>query len=247
MKKRPNILSIGGFDPSGGAGVLADVKTIEALKGVGMAVQTANTVQTEDLFLSVNWFSSDEIIIQLKALLNRYVFDGVKIGLIHDFLFLNKFIPLLRENNPSVIIVWDPVLSASAGFKFDQDLSVLSQVLSKVDYITPNWNEMRKLSKAETAQLGGELLSAYTKVYLKGGHHETNPGKDFLFDNENVKSFNPKPGPYSEKHGSGCVFASALVVNLCKGYPEQKAILRAKRYIEQFLKSDASKLGRHNG
>ena len=73
-KKNNYILTIAGFDPSGGAGILADVKTFEQNKCIGMAVQTANTIQTEDEFLSVNWVNEDIVIKQLEKLLIKYTF-----------------------------------------------------------------------------------------------------------------------------------------------------------------------------
>lgn len=245
MKTRPYILTLAGFDPSGGAGVLADVKTFEANKCLGMAVQTANTIQTEDHFASVNWLSEEDVLAQLKLLIERYSFAGVKIGLIPSFSFLAKAIDVIRSKNESAIIVWDPVLSASAGFDFEHDLNELEQVLKQVNYITPNWNEITQLSGLSDALEGAKALSKSTKVYLKGGHHPDYPGKDFLVCNEEIKAFNPKPGDFNPKHGSGCVLASALTANLVLGYPEQKAILRTKRYMEEFLKSSLSLLGHH--
>lgn len=245
MKTRPYILTLAGFDPSAGAGVLADVKTFEANKCVGMAVQTANTIQTEDYFTSVNWLSEADILMQLSVLMDRYSFAGVKIGLIPSFSFLTKAIDLIRSKNESAIIIWDPVLSASAGFDFEHDLEASEGLLKQVNYITPNWNEVKQLSGLPDALQGAILLSKSTAVYLKGGHHPNYPGKDFLVRNGEIKAFNPKQGDFSQKHGSGCILASALTANLVLGYPEQKAILRTKRYMEEFLKSSLSLLGHH--
>jgi hydroxymethylpyrimidine/phosphomethylpyrimidine kinase len=72
-------------------------------------------------------------------------------------------------------------------------------------------------------------------VYLKGGHREDLPGKDILFTGQKEFTFNPRPGNYDEKHGSGCVFSAALTANLSKGYPLRKSILRAKRFVEHYL------------
>lgn len=245
MIKRPNILTIAGFDPSGGAGVLADVKTFEAHKCTGFAVQTANTIQTEDEFLRVNWIDQAVVIDQLKTICERYSIQGVKIGLVPSFAFLLEAIPIVRSANENVKIIWDPILSASAGFNFKHDLSALISVLSLVDWLTPNWNEIKQLSGKEDGLEGAKVLGDFTRIYLKGGHNEKSQGKDYLFYQDSVKSFNPKAGKYYEKHGSGCVFSAALISNLMRGYPTQKAVLRSKRYIEHFLKSDSSKLGKH--
>ena len=148
---------------------------------------------------------------------------------------------------PNIKIVWDPVLSASAGVDFGQDLSELSVVLEKVFLITPNWSEAIKLSGNDDAIAGAKELSNITKILLKGGHNPENLGRDILFDDEGELFFKPKPGNYSPKHGSGCVYASALAATIAKGYPQQKAILKAKRYIEYFLASSNTLIGRHKG
>ena len=245
MIKRPNIITIAGFDPSGGAGVLADVKTFEAHRCNGFAVQTANTIQTEDDFVSVKWVEEALIKDQLQTLCNRYAIQGVKIGLVPSLSFMLDILPIVRDVNKKLIIVWDPILSASAGFDFKHDLAQLAEVLSKVDYITPNWNEIKQLSGNNDSLQGAHALAEFTQVYLKGGHNEGDLGKDYLFNENGKRSFNPKAGKYFEKHGSGCVFSSALISNLLRGYPTQKAVLKSKRYIEEFLKSDSSKLGKH--
>ena len=245
MKKRPHILSIAGFDPSGGAGILADVKTFEANRCVGMAVQTANTIQTEDAFLSVNWIEERKVINQLNVLLEGYTFTAFKIGLVHSLSFLNEIIPLLRKNNEKAKIIWDPILSASAGFDFGHELSALNSVIEKVDWMTPNWNEAVRLDMVEKESDKIKNDFNGTNIYLKGGHNEKNIGRDYWLKNGNTRILNPKKGRYAEKHGSGCVFSSALAANLANGYPEQKAVLRTKRYVEQFLKSSETLLGHH--
>lgn len=246
-KKNNYILSIAGFDPSGGAGVLADIKTFEQHKCIGMAVQTANTIQTEDEFVSVNWLNENTIINQLELLLSKYRFDYVKIGLIPNLEFLKAIITILKAKNTDIKIIWDPVLSASAGFDFKYSLNELESVLNQIYLITPNWNEVKILSKNTDALVGAKFLSQFTKVILKGGHNESNLGKDYLFQNGVSKSFNPKKTvkPIYTKHGSGCVFSSSIAANLQRGYPLHKSVLKAKRYIEGFLSSNKTLIGKH--
>ena len=245
MKTRPKILTIAGFDPSGGAGILADIKTIEANKCLGFAVCTANTIQDELEFVSPNWIAEEEVFAQLDILMKIHTFDYVKIGLISSFEFLRRVSSKLIAQNPSLKIIWDPILSASAGFDFKHDLSELKTVLKDVYMITPNWNEIKQLSGNEDALVGAALLAQFTHVYLKGGHHPTTKGKDYLFFDGKVNVFNPKKKVNYEKHGSGCVFSSALTANLAKKYPVVKACLRSKSYMYKFLNSSPTLLGTH--
>ncbi len=245
MKKRPNILTIAGFDPTSGAGLSADLKTFEVHQCYGMAVQTANTLQTGEVFRSVNWVKEELILEQLSLLLDRYHVDAVKVGLIPSFDFLIEALRKVEQKNGTCLIVWDPVLSTSSNFDFQHEQKELFNVLDRVDWLTPNWNECKRLSANQNAVEGARILGSKTNVLLKGGHNEAAIGMDFLFAKGSETHFKPKVGIYSEKHGSGCVFASALTANLVLGYPQAKAVLRAKRYVERFLKSDSSLLGFH--
>lgn len=244
-------LTIAGFDPSGGAGVLADIKTFEHFKCIGMAVQTANTIQTENQFISVNWIEEELIIKQLDVLLKQYRFKTIKIGLIKNINQLNKIVDLCLKYNSKTKIIWDTVLSASTGYNFDITTTGLNDILKKIYLITPNWNEVNQLADLSDSIESAKLLAQYTKVYLKGGHNNKQQGKDYFFEMSKghliQKSFNPKPTvkPISQKHGSGCVFSSALVANLAQGYPLTKSILRSKRYIEHYLSSNKTLLGQH--
>ncbi|MGB0887632.1 MAG: hydroxymethylpyrimidine/phosphomethylpyrimidine kinase [Vicingaceae bacterium] len=245
MKNRPKILTIAGFDPSGGAGLLADVKTIEANKCAAFAVCTANTVQNENEFVAVNWIAEEEVFAQLDILLKEHQFKYVKVGLIPSLDFLKKIIANLQSSISNVKIVWDSVLSASAGFDLGYDLSALKEVLKGIYIVTPNWNEIKQLSGNDDAQKGAELLAELTNVYLKGGHNPTTKGKDYFYFEGQVLSFNPKIKVLYDKHGSGCVFSSVLTANLAKDYPIIKACLRSKAYMYKFLNSSPTLLGTH--
>ncbi|GAB4250498.1 MAG: hydroxymethylpyrimidine/phosphomethylpyrimidine kinase [Vicingaceae bacterium] len=245
MSSHPKILTIAGFDPCGGAGVLADIKTIEANKCLGMAVITANTIQNECEFLNPNWVDEKIIFEQLDCLLKKHQFNVVKIGLIPSFEFILKISSKLRENNPLVKIIWDPILSATAGFNFHKNTVDLEPVLKHVFLITPNWDEVKILSANKDAIEGAKTLAKYTTVYLKGGHSDK-PGKDYLFYKGKVYPFNPKnKKTIYPKHGSGCVFSSALSAHLAKNYPIIKACLNSKRYVEHYLSSTKDLIGYH--
>ncbi|OJJ20543.1 hypothetical protein BKI52_19000 [marine bacterium AO1-C] len=247
-KGRPNILTIAGFDPSGGAGLLADTKTFEAHKTLGMAVCSALTVQNDEQFTKTNWVSLEDIKEQLDILHERFTFKVVKIGLVESFDALQQIIAYLKEQNPRVKIVCDPVLKASAGFVFHSEVEreTLEAVLSELFLLTPNWEEVQQLSGQEDAKAGAKYLSQFCHVYLKGGHNTEHPGKDFLLHKDQKEhALNPKQTNVEGKHGSGCVFSSALAAHIALEYPLLKACVRAKDYVTKFLASNDSKLGYH--
>jgi len=247
-KERPNILTIAGFDPSGGAGLLADIKTFEAHKTLGMGVCSALTAQNDVQFTKTNWVSLEEMKEQLQVLQERFSFKVVKIGLIESFEILQKIVAYLKEMNPKVKIICDPVLKASAGFVFHSEVAqkTLEAVLSELFLLTPNWEEAQQLAGQEDAKAGAKYLSQFCHVYLKGGHNVANPGKDFLLQKDQKEhALNPKKIGVKAKHGSGCVFSSALAAHIALEYPLLKACVRSKEYVTRFLASNEGKLGYH--
>ena len=248
---RPYVLTIGGFDPTGGAGVLADIKTAERLRCYGMSVLTANTVQREDKVLSVNWLSNAFIKEQCDAL-KQVDFKAIKIGIVQNVEMLSAILKMTAEYWPKATLIWDPVVKASDNttfFNFESNFDFTS-ILSKVDMITPNSNELSYLSKKENTEERLSELSKSTQVYLTGGHNEERIGVVGLdyFAAENgvgLKKLNPKAGTYSEKHGSGCILSTAIACNLALEYPMHLALLKSKRYIEKVLGSNKTLLAYH--
>ncbi len=247
---RPIVLSIGGFDPSGGAGVLADTKTFEQHNCLGFAVQSAITVQTEDQFLSVNWISYEKIIEQLSPLLAHYSISTIKIGLIENLEVLNQLLHWLKQNASQSKIIWDPILTASAGKIFHTDVSneLLKQLLNKVDLITPNSEEVKLLAKQENASRAADDLSRFTNVLLKGGHRVDALGQDVLIDkNGSAYVLEPKVEHAYSKHGSGCVLSAAITSNIALEHTLYDSCVKAKRYIEKVLNSNKNLLAYHVG
>ncbi|MFN3403428.1 MAG: hydroxymethylpyrimidine/phosphomethylpyrimidine kinase [Cytophagaceae bacterium] len=248
MKERANCLAIAGLDPSAGAGLLADIKTFEQNKVYAFGISSASTVQNDSNFYSVSWVPFEEMKEQMEKLFDKFSVSWVKIGLIENLETLKKIIFFLKEKQPQVKIIWDPVLSASAGFTFHDDwkLSNISEVLDHIYMITPNWNEIKKIIPDATPLIAAGMISRQCKVYLKGGHNIETPGKDFLIIDGKEHPFNPKAGNVYPKHGSGCVLSSALTANLASGYTLIKSCLRSKDYTYKILKSNNRLLGYHH-
>ncbi len=119
-EERKFVMSIAGFDPSGGAGLLADMKTFEQHKVYGLSVNTANTIQTARSFHSIQWMTLEEVISTADTLLEAFPVQVVKTGIMPSFDFLNEVITFVKSRNPDIKIVVDPVLSASTGFNFQE-------------------------------------------------------------------------------------------------------------------------------
>jgi len=252
-KKRPFVLSIAGFDPSGGAGILADIKTYEANKVCGMGVVSALTFQNDISFESVNWIDTEDIFKQVFVLQKRFHFKIIKIGLIKDLETLNEIIIKSKIQNPKSKIIYDPIVKATAGFVFQNNFEKekLFSVLKNIFLITPNTDEIKFLTGIENPLEAAKSLSKHCNVFLKGGHNKMENGKnnfakDYLFTMDGkVFSFRPKQISNFPKHGSGCVISSAIAANLAKENKLPRACLMAKNYTTKFLMSNKDLLGYH--
>lgn len=248
LNTRPIVLSIAGFDPSGGAGVLADIKTFESHKVYGLAAITCHTIQNDLVFREITWLETNQIKEQINILTEKYTIDVVKIGLVKSLKSLKKITQLLLEKNPFVKIIWDPILSTSTGFVFHKkwNANELYSVLEDMYLITPNWEEIKVLNTEAEPLDSGVILSKYCPVFLKGGHNQIDKGIDYLFfDGKTTKFSLQKLSNYS-KHGSGCVLSSAIAANLAQGKTLEEACRKAKIYTLAFLESSGSLLGNHN-
>jgi hydroxymethylpyrimidine/phosphomethylpyrimidine kinase len=245
---RPVVLSIAGLDPSGGAGLLADIKTVEAHKVYGLGVVSANTVQNDITFEKAEWMKLEMMTEQIELLRKRFQIKFVKIGLIENMKILDQLISNLKVQIPDSKITWDPVLKASAGFEFHKNIDQvnLEKICSAIYLITPNIHEGIALGKTENAMENAKALSKFCNVFLKGGHREIKKGYDHLFTVEGKEfSFRPKLKNVSEKHGSGCVLSSAITANLAKGFSLHQSCLRGKEYTARFLASNTTLSGYH--
>jgi hydroxymethylpyrimidine/phosphomethylpyrimidine kinase len=243
-ESRPYVLSIAGFDPSAGAGILADIKTFENNETYGFGVISALTYQNDSAFEKVEWMSVSQIIKQIEVLQKRFEIRFVKIGLIKDFETLNKIVGHFNKCK----IVWDPILKASAGFEFHKNVNekLLEDICKQLYLITPNINEALELGHFNNVQQNAEYLSSFCNVYLKGGHDEENTGRDILyFENKKQLIFEASQTNLSSKHGSGCVLSSAITANLAKGMSLENACAEGKKYVSAFLASNDSLLGYH--
>jgi len=243
---RPFILTIAGFDPSGGAGLLADCKTFEQHKVYGQAVCTSITFQNENEFEGLRWVPAEEILQQIELLSRKRSFEWVKIGLIQNLEVLEIVIQLLLKINPACKIVWDPILKASVGFEFHTvlDLSRLQTILRKITLVTPNQIEILSMSAAKESAEAAKQLASYCAVLLKGGHALSAKAIDQLFFQQEVFSIvNERVS--MDKHGTGCVLSAAILSNLANGMSLLEACTQAKDYISRYIQSHNSLLGFH--
>ncbi len=246
---RPFVLSIAGFDPSGGAGVLADIKTFEQHRVYGLAINTGNTIQTEETFYTIQWTDLDFILHSIVVLFETYDIKAVKIGIVPSLDYLKPIVQIIKKHSPKTKIVWDTVLKSTTEFNF---LNIghqndLIEILKDIDLITPNFKEAILLKPSYTeAEAAVNFLSRYCPVLLKGGHNDEEIGVDYLYIDNEIYAFEPKSNTVTEKHGSGCVLSSAITAQIALGENTINACAQSKKYTESYLKSCLTKLGFHH-
>jgi len=239
----PIVLVIAGFDPSCGAGIAADLKTISAHNGYGVAAMTALTVQSTKGVQSVHPIPAAELRAQLEALAQDVAPAAIKIGMLANrgnATIVAEF--LSKRKYPNVVL--DPVIMPSSGGVELLDHSgvkyLIEELLKRADVVTPNVDEAAVLSGLEVKDLAGMEAAARRlvergarAVVVKGGHLDK--PVDVLFDGKEMMTFGGDQVKTPNTHGSGCTFASAIAAELACGRPLREAVLLAKTYVQKAI------------
>jgi len=255
----PRVLSIAGSDPSGGAGIQADLKSIGANGGYGMAAITALTVQNTQGVRSVHVPPADFLRAQLDALSDDIDIDAVKIGMLADAEIIRTVIAWLDDARPPIVVV-DPVMVATSGDRLleaDAD-SALRDLLRRADLVTPNLLELAVLADAAVADswsgaiADAERLSAYigSAVLVKGGHLGGAESPDAFVDavTATVQEFPGTRIDTEATHGTGCSLSSAIATQRARGKDWPEAVAAAREWLRESMRGGADlQVGRGHG
>lgn len=258
--RKPVILSIAGFDPSGGAGVLADVKTFAAFNVYGMACITALTVQSTQGVRRVKALDPGIVLETLDCLAEDVSFAAIKVGMLGSAAVAAAVLDWLGRS-PEVPVVLDPVLKSSSGHDLADDgaVGLLSQGwLGRVQWVTPNLAELAALTGAPAAksrdqveqsarqlhQIAAQRGNSGLRIVVTGGHAAS--PDDFLLTAGESRWFPGRRVETSSTHGTGCTFSSALAARLALGDGEVAAVEAAKEYVAGALRH-AFPVGSGNG
>jgi len=249
-----NVLSIAGSDPSGGAGMQADLKTFCANGVYGMAAITAMTAQNTQGVSAFVAVPPEFVKDQLKAIFEDIEVSAVKIGMLANADIIEVLADSLEQYTPPHI-VFDPVMVATSGDSLisgDAIKVMKERLIPLCDFITPNIPEAEKLSRKavlnmEVAAQG--LLGLGAKaVFLKGGHLKGDIARDVLAYDKGVIAFELPRVNTQNTHGTGCTLSSAIAANLAKGDGLEDACFKAKEYLTNALKhADDLAVGKGHG
>jgi hydroxymethylpyrimidine kinase/phosphomethylpyrimidine kinase len=234
----PILLAIGGFDPSCGAGVAADLKTFAAHGCYGIAAITSLTVQNTVGVEAVHHTPSAELRAQLETLSKDSAIAAIKIGMlgnranavvVAEFLDAYKFAHVVHD--PVMRSSSDSELLDSAGVKY-----LTAELLKRSDVITPNVPEAQALTGITIKDVN-DMVAAAKKlvemgakaVIVKGGHMDK--AIDVVYDGKDVQPLSGDKVKIENTHGTGCTFASAIAAHLAAGRSLLEAATLAKAYV----------------
>ncbi len=241
----PNTLTIAGVDPSGGAGVLADVKTMSALGAYACAVIAALTAQNTRAVTGVFPVPADFVRQQIDTLFADVRIDAAKIGMVGEAPVIRVVAERLHHWHPAHIVV-DPVMIAKSGDALLQKSAVgalREGLLPLATVITPNLPEagvlleMRAPDSVKEMQRAAERLreamahAGERWVLLKGGHLPGGDATDLLFDGDRMIELSAPRVETKNTHGTGCTLSAALAALLPQAPDVPTAARRAKAYV----------------
>ena len=240
LQSPPTILCLSGFDPSGGAGIQADIESIASMGGHAVPVITALTVQNTQ---NVSYFQPIETQLftdQVSKLLEDVAIKAIKIGMVGSLNIIEAIGTILKEN-PDLPVIYDPVLAAGGGANLTETgmlAAIQELLLPHTTILTPNSPEARLLSNEnELKDCGIKLMQQGCDAVLLTGTHEDKEHVDNLWFHEGqyVETFSWDRLPH-EYHGSGCTLASAIAALIAQGLDPFNAINEAQDYSWNTLK-----------
>lgn len=256
--KYPSVLTIAGFDGSGGAGIQADIKTISALGCYATSVLTALPVQNTKGVRNIFPIPIEAVAEQLKAILDDVFPDAIKIGMVHTPELVETIVQVL-DGYKKVPIVFDPVMVATSGHRLIEEetiQTIIEKLFPIADVITPNMDEagilagMEVKTLAEMQLAGAKIKNLYCKnILLKGGHQMTSKITTLFLDREGqTHTFETEKLETNNTHGSGCTLSSAIASYLAQGESLFDAVSMAQTYAYEAIKNGEDvQTGKGNG
>ena len=261
---KPVVLTIAGFDPSGGAGIIADIRTIESFGCTAVAAITSVTFQNAVKFFGANHQPAESVRRQVEAITGAMKIAAVKIGMLPTAEVVRETTRLIRENDlPAPVI--DPVLESTSGGKLMEDDAFevfVTELLPLARVVTPNIPEAEKLAgmnirdEAEMRQAAARIRELDVRaVLIKGGHLIEEPGGrsqepgrntreavDLLDDDGHVTVFRSEWITAPNVRGTGCMLSSAIAASLARGLALKEAAANARVFVADRIRGSNQEL-----
>jgi hydroxymethylpyrimidine/phosphomethylpyrimidine kinase len=254
----PSVLTIAGFDGSGGAGIQGDIKTISALGCYATSVLTALPVQNTCGVRSIYPIPPEVVQEQLQAILDDIRPDAIKIGMVHTTDVVEVIVNTLQQY-PKVPLVFDPVMVSTSGQRL-LEASTVDVIIKKLfplaAVITPNLDEAAVLTgipvhTVDDMRVAGKKIMELgaRSVLLKGGHLGAAQLTSLYFTNDGeVREYSFEKIDTQNTRGTGCALSSAIASYVARGSSLTDAVALAQEYVYQaILQGKDVQMGKGNG
>lgn len=244
---RGRVLAVAGSDSGGGAGIQADIKTVTALGGYALTALTALTAQNTQKVAGVLGVPPDFVRLQMETVLSDLGADAIKTGMLHTAGVIEAVADVLERMAPDIALVVDPVMVAKGGARLLDSAAVnilKERLLLRATVMTPNVPEAEALTGLRLTVVKEVVHAAETlltlgaqAVFITGGHLDQSQIQDVLATPEGIEIFESPRIATPHTHGTGCTLASAIATGLAQGSTLREAILRARAYVWEAIRT----------
>jgi len=248
-------MTIAGFDPSGGAGILADIKAISAMGGFGVAAITSLTFQNTLEVYGAAHQSRETVRRQIEPLLADFRIAAVKTGMLPTAGIIEEVAAIIAAQGLAPCVL-DPVVRSTSGYDLIDDhalAALVEQLFPLATVMTPNVAEAERLTGIRISDVDGMQQAAAAiramgarAVLVKGGDLICETATDLLLDDDGMRLYTAERVRSSSTHGTGCTLAAAMATLLANGSSLAGAVEQAKRYIVEAIRC-APPLGHGHG
>ncbi len=238
--KHPVTLTIAGFDPSGGAGIVADIKSMSANGCYALSLITAQTAQNSVQFRAVSECEDGFLEEQFALLREDFEIGAVKIGLLGGKEMIERVASLLDSIDAPIVL--DPVIAPTLGSAVleEEAIETMRELLfPRLHLLTPNRLEAERLSGIKIVDLQSQKEASeaipVSAILIKGGHIEAQEITDLLRVEDDFYPFTHPKRSFKNSHGTGCTLSSAIACRLAKGAPLIEAVEEGIDYTQQAL------------
>lgn len=246
--QKSRVLIIAGSDPSGGAGIQADIKTVTALGCYAAAAITALTAQNTTGVFGVMEVPPAFVKQQVSLVLEDIGADCIKTGMLHNTKIIEALAELLSQYN-DIPFILDPVMVATSGdllIKGESPVNAMQTLLFPLaTLVTANIPEAKILSginitDTKTMIKAGEMILTHgaKNALVKGGHMDGDVVQDILVSSDgSFKIFEHNRINSRNTHGTGCTLASAIACGIAKGGSLKDSIIKARKYVYEAIRT----------
>ncbi|HLS10185.1 bifunctional hydroxymethylpyrimidine kinase/phosphomethylpyrimidine kinase [Lentibacillus sp.] len=254
MSQIPAALTIAGTDPSGGAGIQADLKTFQELKTYGTSVITSVVAQNTTGVQDVQHISEPMIKQQLESVISDIPFQAFKTGMLANIDIMDAVAEKTSVLN--IPYIMDPVMVTTSGDTLISENArdyLRENLLPMTTLVTPNIPETEVIAGVtirtldDMQQAAKQIVSEFGAgaALVKGGHMQGG-AVDFLYDGEKIYTFSAERIDTTNTHGTGCTYSAAITAYVSHGYQLPKAVKKAKDFVTEAIR-DSFSIGHGNG